>query len=250
MSFPDHFSSVTDSYQKYRPEYPELLFDIILKTVKARDFLWDAGCGTGQATHALAKDFKQALGTDPSENQVKKAQSTYPEIDFRMQMAEACNLPDRSCSLITVAQAIHWFKLEKFYQQVKRVSQKSGILAFWCYGLHKLPGHLNEVLLYFYENILGKYWPSQRKLIDEGYKSIPKPFPKVEYFPLSMKKEMDLNEYLGYVNTWSAVQSYRLEVTEDDPLALYSESLLGLWGKPEDKQEIDFPLHLYVCKVH
>jgi ubiquinone/menaquinone biosynthesis C-methylase UbiE len=250
MSFPDHFSTVTDSYQRYRPNYPQQLFDIILKNTNNRDSLWDAGCGTGQAIHVLAKHFSRSLGTDPSESQIKKAQASYPGLDFRVQMSEACNLPDKSCSLITAAQAIHWFKLDKFYQQVKRVSQKNGVIAFWCYGLHKLPGHLNEILQFFYQNILGKYWPPQRRLIDEGYESLPKPFQKIEYFPLNMTKEMDLNQYLGYVNTWSAIQSYRLAVNDDDPLALFSESLLGLWGKPEDKQLIDFPLHLYLCRVH
>ena len=93
MSFPDHFSSVTDSYQKYRPEYPKLLFDIILKTVKTRDLLWDAGCGTGQATHALAKHFNQALGTDPSENQVKKHNQLTPELTLECKWPRPATFP-------------------------------------------------------------------------------------------------------------------------------------------------------------
>lgn len=249
-SFSDHFSQISKQYQKYRPDYPEQLYQIILKHTTKRQMLWDAGCGTGQVLKALGPKFENCYGSDASEDQIGEAKKHLPQYRLASEMAEACSLQPGSCSLITVAQALHWFKRESFFQKVRTVGDKRAMLAVWCYGLHELPEHLNDVLLYFYERILGDYWPPQRRLIDSGYQDIQFPFRDVTYMKLKMKKEMNLHTYLGYVNTWSAIQAYRIKHNDHDPLDLYSDSLLQLWTKPEEQKIIQFPLHLYLMPVH
>ena len=37
--------------------------------------------------------------------------------------------------LVTVAQALHWFDIQAFFSEVKRVLKNGGVLAAWTYGL-------------------------------------------------------------------------------------------------------------------
>ena len=55
--FKDHFSGHADSYHEARPTYPDALFDWLAQQAPDRELAWDAGCGNGQATTALAQRF-------------------------------------------------------------------------------------------------------------------------------------------------------------------------------------------------
>src|SRR5256885_16758795 len=107
-TFKDHFSGHADSYREARPTYPAELFASLAQQPPDTQLAWDAGCVIGQATAALAQHFQRVLGTDPSANQIAAAEQR-PNIDYRVEPAEQCSLPDASASLITVAQALHWF---------------------------------------------------------------------------------------------------------------------------------------------
>ena len=43
-----------------------------------------------------------------------------------------------SVDLVTVAQALHWFDLPRFYDEVQRVARPGGLIAVWCYQLHTI----------------------------------------------------------------------------------------------------------------
>ena len=49
-------------------------------------------------------------------------------------------MTDNSFDLVTVAQAVHWFDFDKFYEGVKPVSKRDGEvrIALWCCGMHKV----------------------------------------------------------------------------------------------------------------
>lgn len=102
----DIFSKQANSYAKYRPLYPEELFDHILQFVTERNCVWDCATGNGQAAIALAPHFKQVIATDISEKQLSLAKR-YENIQYQFAAAEHTNFPDNSFDLITVAQAYH-----------------------------------------------------------------------------------------------------------------------------------------------
>ena len=54
VGFADHFSAVAADYASARPEYPDALFAWIASIAPSRDAVWDAGCGSGQASRGLA----------------------------------------------------------------------------------------------------------------------------------------------------------------------------------------------------
>ncbi|CAM6086462.1 unnamed protein product [Calypogeia fissa] len=56
-----------------------------------------------------------------------------------------------SVDLVTVAQAMHWFDLEKFYSVVKHVLRKpGGVVAAWCYGNPNVTPEVDKVI---YESV-------------------------------------------------------------------------------------------------
>ena len=50
-----------------------------------------------------------------------------------MSPGETLNVEDSSIDLLTVCQAVHWFDLDTFYKEVKRVLKPNGVLALYGY---------------------------------------------------------------------------------------------------------------------
>src|SRR2546427_6799557 len=130
--FRDHFSAVAAGYAAYRPHYPDALFAYLASLPPRRDLAWDCACGNGQATLGLATHFTRVIGTDASPAQLEFA-TPHPRIEYRVGLAERSGLSQGSTDLVTVAQALHWIELEKFYAEVRRVLTPWGGAAGWVY---------------------------------------------------------------------------------------------------------------------
>ncbi|HKQ40395.1 MAG TPA: class I SAM-dependent methyltransferase, partial [Verrucomicrobiae bacterium] len=151
--FQDHFSSVANQYADFRPKYPAALFDYLATLAPRNSLVWDCAAGNGQATLDLAARFAKVIATDASAEQIASA-TPHPNIEYRVALAEQSGLPDASVSLITVAQAVHWFNLDRFYTEVRRVLQPGGALAVWAYGINQVEGDdVNQLVQDFYSNI-------------------------------------------------------------------------------------------------
>lgn len=130
-----------------RPEYPDYLFEEVVKRVEGpRDLAVDVGAGTGQATIPLAAHFKKVIGFDPSVGQLEQTQKQckhFPKndltnqanIEFRQSTAEKIDLPSSTVDLLVSAQAVHWFNTPEFYNEVIRLLRPGGLMALWGYGL-------------------------------------------------------------------------------------------------------------------
>jgi ubiquinone/menaquinone biosynthesis C-methylase UbiE len=239
--FHDHFSAVANRYADFRPHYPAELFDY-LATVADRDSLvWDCACGNGQATLDLASRFERVVGTDASKEQIASAKP-HPRIDYRVAAAEQSGLADQSAGLVTVAQALHWFDLERFYGEARRVLRPGGVLAAWAYGVNEVEGEaVNELVQGFYDNTVGPYWPPERKLVEEGYRTIAFPFEEITPPTFRMETRWTLDELLGYFSTWSATNRF-IKATGRNPLEPLSEALSRVWGDPRSRRVIVWPL--------
>ena len=55
--FSDHFGKVAGAYADFRPRYPDELFEWLAGQCGGDDLAWDCGCGSGQASVALAQHF-------------------------------------------------------------------------------------------------------------------------------------------------------------------------------------------------
>jgi hypothetical protein len=63
-----------------------------------------------------------------------------------------------------------------------------------------------------------------------------------------MTASWSLDEFLGYLGTWSAVQRYRKE-RGDDPLPALRARLSPLWGDSNAQREISWPLYFRIGRV-
>ncbi len=243
-SFKDHFSSAAGRYAAYRPDYPAGLFAWLADRCSERDAAWDCATGNGQAALGLAPYFHRVVATDASAEQVCHAEP-HPAVDYRVAPAEASGLADRSVDLVTVAQAAHWFDLPRFYAEVARVLKPGGLLALWGYGRMVLPEQMDEAFLRFYAETVGPYWPPERALIDDAYRSLDFPFAEIAAPPFFIEVEWTLPRLLDYLSTWSAVKRYQA-AREHDPLPALQAELAPLWGAPHAAKKLQWPLFLRV----
>src|SRR5215831_9466809 len=120
MSFKDHFSKQAADYAKFRPRYPQKLFEYLGSIVPSRQLAWDCGTGNGQAAVGLASTFDRIIATDASEKQIANAQS-YERVEYRVAPAENSSIGSETIDLIMVAQALHWFDRDRFYAEARRI---------------------------------------------------------------------------------------------------------------------------------
>jgi SAM-dependent methyltransferase len=243
QAFPDHFSGVASRYADFRPHYPAELFDYLATLADRRSLVWDCACGNGQATLDLAERFARVVATDGSKEQIASARA-HRRIEYRVATAEQSGLSDESAGLITVAQALHWFDLERFYAEARRVLRPGGVLAAWAYGVNQVEGEaVNEIVQEFYADTVGPYWPPERKLVEEGYRTIPFPFAEITPPTFRMETRWTLDELLGYFSTWSATNRF-IKATGQNPLDPLSVALARVWDNPDSTRLIVWPLSL------
>jgi len=242
--FKDHFSSASDRYAAYRPDYPAALFAWLASLCAVRDTAWDCATGSGQAALGLAPHFRQVVATDASAEQIGHAEP-HPAIDYRVDPAEASGLADRSVDLVTVAQAAHWFDLPRFYAEVTRVLKPGGVLALWGYGRMVLPGDMDVPFRHFYSDTVGPYWPPERALIDDAYRSLDFPFAEIDAPAFHIEVDWTLPRLIAYLSTWSAVKRYQT-ARDHDPLPALMAELMPLWGDADTAKKLQWPIFLRV----
>jgi len=248
MSFSDHFSQQAIDYAQYRPRYPANLFDYLATLTPQHNIAWDCATGNGQAALNLATLYNSVDATDASQQQISSA-ATHKNVRYQVCEATKSPFPDHHFDLITVAQALHWFDLEKFYSEVKRVSKLHGVFAAWCYDLFKVTPEIDTLIQSFHDKTLGSFWPDGREHIAKGYASLAFPFERISPPDFFMEATWSLSQVLGYLNTWSAVHYY-IEQHGENPISQLTPQLKAHWGNPAECRDIRWPIYLHVGKVN
>jgi SAM-dependent methyltransferase len=192
----------------------------------------------------LAEHFDRVIASDAAAKQIENA-TAHAKVQYRVGPAEKSELPDASVDLVTVAQALHWFDLDAFYREVRRVLKPGGALAVWCYGLSEIAPAVDRWVLDFYANRVGAYWPPERRYIDERYETIAFPFKKIASPGFYIEANFTLEEFLGYLRSWSATQCC-IAATNEDPLPDLKQKLAPAWGAAEAPRTIRWPIYLRV----
>ena len=242
--FKDHFSAQSAGYARFRPLYPRELFSY-LAGLSGRRLAWDCATGNGQAALALADHFDRVIATDASRAQIDAAVA-HPAVTYRVATAEESGLPDDAADLVAVGQALHWFDTERFFAEASRVLVAGGAVAAWCYELCNVSPDCDAVVGRLYTDIVGAFWPPERRLIEERYAGIV--FPGTELSPprFEMTARWTVDDMLGYLRTWSACQRYRSE-HGSDPVGSIEDDLRDAWGMAA--QTVRWPLTLRVTTL-
>ena len=245
MSTKDYFSGHSKLYATFRPTYPEDLYTFIFKHVKNFDSAWDCATGNGQVAHVLARNFKTVHATDISQQQLDHAVQA-KNIHYSVQGAEQTTFSANQFDLITVGQAMHWFDIDKFYIEVKRVAKKDALLAVWGYAICSVNREVDKHFYHFYNNVIGPYWDSARKMVDEEYKNVPFPFEQIQTTKFSIKVEWTIEDFAGYLTTWSATQKF-IKEKNYNPVPEVIKLMEPSWNK---KEVVLFPVFIKLGRVN
>jgi SAM-dependent methyltransferase len=243
MSFKDHFSAQAADYAKFRPGYPQGLFDYLGSIAPSRQLAWDCGTGNGQAAVGLASVFDRVIATDASANQIANAQP-HQRVEYRVAPAERSGLQSATVDLIMVGQALHWFDLDGFYQEARRIMKDKGVFAASAYNLLEIDPPIDEIVRRYYYEVVGPFWAPERKVV-ETFAEIPFPFHEIRLPKFEMRAQWNLDHLIGYLGTWSASQRF-MEAKHTDPVEQINDELRGAWGNPQQARSVIWPLTIRV----
>ncbi|KAI5987857.1 S-adenosyl-L-methionine-dependent methyltransferase [Pisolithus albus] len=179
----------------------------------------------------------------PSQNQGQS-------IEFVHSPAESLDfIADESVDLVIAAQSCHWFDWSRVWPQLARILRKGGTAAAWVYTEFRFPAHphLTPQILHYSEShdttsSVGRYWQQPgRSVLSRHLLDVPEPnsilaatrnvfepldrvyftgpyfpeLPSSRTLPVLMRKTMTWSDILAYLETWSALHTFREMHPED-----------------------------------
>ena len=102
---------------------------------------------------------------------------------------------------------------------------------------------IDALILHFYNETTGPFWPVEREIVEGGYRMIAFPFEEIVAPEIVMEAEWTLAQVLGYLRTWSATQKF-IAARGFDPVEAVGEGMLGHWGAEGSTRVVRWPLHI------
>ena len=215
----DLFSSQSKLYARYRPVYPQELFDYILSFVDTKGEAWDCATGNGQAARVLADYFEHVDASDISEEQLRNAIRKM-NIQYHHCPAEKTPFSNNKFDLITVATAYHWLNWDEFHKEATRVGKEKAVVAVWAYNLLSSDDPaINDLIEKFYYEIIHPYWDPERIHVENAYSNVKFNFDPLPSKDFSIRLGWTKEHLKGYLQTWSGVRNH-VEKKGSDPLEL------------------------------
>lgn len=246
VGFKDHFSRQARDYARFRPDYPPALTDWVAARAPGRALALDLATGNGQAALDLARHFELVLASDASPSQLAHARP-HPRVRYLRHAAERLPYRDGCADLLAVAQAAHWFDFERFWPEARRVLRPGGACALWTYEKFRVDAAVDALVDAFYADVIGPFWPPERRHVEQAYRTLPFPLAEVAAPPFALQNDWPPDTVLAYLGTWSAVQRYR-EARGADPLPALRENLRRIWPDGEPRR-LRWPIHLRIGHV-
>lgn len=159
------FTGRAEAYAKARPGYPTEAIDYICSFIPPDTVFADVGAGTGKFTLLFAQRGLSGFAVEPNADMCKQLTRTlapYTNVKIVSGTAEATTLPDHSVDVIICAQALHWFDLDAFRAECRRIG-KPGSLIIAIYN--NTPGgssiaHSRQSTDVFYTNPTVREFPN------------------------------------------------------------------------------------------
>lgn len=126
------FGRVAESYEQYRPGYPDALVDHVLALGPGRRVL-EAGAGTGLATRAFARRGAAVVAVEPDPDMAAVLRTRTADLDVQVVVSgfEEYRAEPGSADLVVAAQAWHWVDPARGGAVAARALAPGGSLAVW-----------------------------------------------------------------------------------------------------------------------
>ncbi|KAL3233769.1 Trans-aconitate 3-methyltransferase [Nakaseomyces bracarensis] len=262
----------SENYSKNRPQYP-LEFYAHLESYHQGQLklIVDQGCGPGTATIQMRRHFNnvpEIIGTDVSPVMVNEANSVAARNgcenikffvagggDFSFLGDRANN---KNVDLVVSAEAIQYFDIEKFQEQVAINLRSGGTLAYW--------GYLNPIVceypdmdqqlidFLFSPDKLAPYWElPANEIIGDYYQGIKlnlSHFKDIEVkvfdprdsnydkCPLQMKCEMTVQGFADYLSSWGIYYKWKNDPKNQNKKDIIEEITSFLYDKALSKNSV------------
>ena len=128
------FNGVADVYDRVRPTYPDAMFDdlVAITKVDRQSSILEIGCGTGQATQALAAIGCSVTAVEPGEalaDLARRRVETFPDVQINTTTFEEWDDRGRRFDLLVAAASWHWVDPSIGWRRVHDVLRPGGWLA-------------------------------------------------------------------------------------------------------------------------
>jgi len=241
-TFNDHFSGFADKYAASRPTYPGALYEFIAENAPSRGRVWDCATGNGQAAVGLSRIFEEVYATDASKAQIDNAIGG-TNISYSVQFAEQTDFPDNFFDAVTIAQALHWFELDRFSLELARVLKPNGLVVAWTYGFFRVSPEIDAIFEKEVKKPIEHLWKKGNRIAKSGYSDIRLPFRQIDVPRFEMNCHWNLAELVDYFSTWSALNKF-IEQDGAEIIQRSSEQLATVWGKPTDERIVRMDFHV------
>lgn len=155
---PERFTGRVESYRRFRPRYPAQIVELLRQECGLRSdaVIVDVAAGTGLLTEVFLAAGFQVTAVEPNA-EMRAACSELEQSSTKLRCiagtAEDTGLPRQSADLITVAQAMHWFDLERARAEFKRILKPDG----WCAVIYNHRQMGGDAFHDAYEELLRKF---------------------------------------------------------------------------------------------
>ncbi|MCV2403326.1 class I SAM-dependent methyltransferase [Marinomonas sp. C2222] len=239
---------LSTTYSKTRPMYPAELYHWLSQQVSSRGVVWDCACGTGQASVDLAAYFDVVEASDISESQVAAA-TPHRKVRYQACPAEKTSYPDNYFDVVCVAHALHWFDLDSFWAEVRRVLKPGGLFVCWGYNWLQAGEQVDKVITEDVLPHLEAYWPKNSRLLWNQYTDIAFPFEAIEVPNFDLTCFWSATQTMDFIRTWTASQLY-IQEHGDAFLQSAASKVRNVWMEPNKKQEVSFPFFVKALRMH
>ncbi|MGF1522006.1 MAG: class I SAM-dependent methyltransferase [Leptolyngbyaceae cyanobacterium] len=165
------FSDRAENYVRYRPSYPDAVWERLHAeiglTVDA--VIADVGSGTGLSTELFLRHGNSVFAVEPNQDMRQAAETLlqkYPQFHSVAGTAEDTTLPRQSMDCVVVGHAFHWFDPQKAKQEFARILRPGGWVVLMWNKLRKE----STSFLQAYEALLLQYGTDYEKIrhVDEA----------------------------------------------------------------------------------